>query len=159
MLTNEVTLWLDGQAPRKSNQRRILYRGRKPILAKSKAAIAWQDSVIATISSEHKLMLGGPKPMRWVDASFLVFYESNRSDLSVELILDTLQKAQVLSDDRYTFRHKADKVLCKRTQGVMVRLREYEEDWHEMAWTTVRKWASFYPRLQEIVEEHDAANA
>lgn len=157
MTRREVSLWLDGQPPRKSNQRRILRirskSGSRPIIAKSKAATAWTNAVVHTVPEEKKLGLGSPKPRKWVDATFLVFYQNNQSDLSIELILDALEQAGVLANDRYVFKYMAHKILSKKVQGVFCWLIETEGDWDKEGEGILRAMCSFHPELRKKAEE------
>jgi Holliday junction resolvase RusA-like endonuclease len=47
----------------------------------------------------------------------------------VELILDALQHAGVLDDDRYVFAHKASKVVDHDLRGVLLHLYPTDEEW------------------------------
>jgi hypothetical protein len=71
----------------------------RPLIIKSKQALAYTESFLKQVPEEHKQKLGcEQKPLAlWAH----VHYQSNRSDLSVELLKDLLQKAGVISDDRW----------------------------------------------------------
>lgn len=112
-------LWLPGQAPRKSNQR-VLRRTKtgKPIITKSNKALRWVELVVATMPKEARGYLGCREyPL---DIELWCYYRDNRSDLSIELVLDALEKADVISNDRYVFRFIAHKIIDKEQQGVLV---------------------------------------
>jgi hypothetical protein len=88
-----------GNLPRKSNQRRIVRVRNKPLIIKSKQALEYTDSFMKQVPGELKQQLGNEqKPLAlWAHAH----YQSNRSDLSVELLKDLLEKAGVISNDRW----------------------------------------------------------
>ena len=88
-----------GNLPRKSNQRRIVKVGNRPLLIKSKNALAYEQSFMAQVPEYAKQAYGsaGNPLALWAH----VHYQSNRSDLSVELLKDLLQKAGVITDDRW----------------------------------------------------------
>jgi hypothetical protein len=97
--TRLLSFTVAGNLPRKSNQRRIVKVRGKPLIIKSKQALAYTDSFMQQVPEESKLGLGGEKnPLAlWAH----VHYQSNRSDLSVELLKDLLEKAGVIKNDRW----------------------------------------------------------
>lgn len=116
--TTVLALWLPGQPPRKSNQRVLRRTGAgKPIITKSNKAIQWVDFVVITTPNWAKKGLGSREHP--LDIELWCFYRSNRGDLSIELVLDALQKASVISNDRYVFRFVAHKIINKEQQGVL----------------------------------------
>ena len=119
-----VMFWLPGQPPRKSNSRRVVrHRGRTKVI-KSPAALAWEAQALAAIAALdpglRELALGSAEHPIWID--FTVYYASRRPDLSVELILDTLQRAGVISDDRHVYEYHAHKHFSRDAPGVEVRI-------------------------------------
>lgn len=89
-----------GEPGRKSNQRRIV-RGKNgaPMIIKSEKAMNYQTKFLAQVPAEYKLGLGSkeePLALRVV-----TWYKSNRPDISTELIQDLLEKAGVVSNDRW----------------------------------------------------------
>jgi len=123
----DLLVWIPGQQPRKSNAR-VISRNRrtgKPFVRKSDKALAWTELVVATMPKKARLEMGSRlHPLR---IDFCCIYRTNASDLSVELALDALQKARVISDDRYVFETHATKIIQKEWQGVLVRVCEMEE--------------------------------
>ena len=90
---------IPGNLQRKDNQRRIVKVRGKPLVIKSKSALAYARSFMEQVpecarqaygDTDHPLAL-------WAHAH----YQSNRSDLSVELLKDLLEKAGVVSNDRW----------------------------------------------------------
>jgi Holliday junction resolvase RusA-like endonuclease len=98
-----VELLIIGQPPSKSNRRKIARAGRgknaRPILIKSPEARQYVKDFLSQVPDQVKLNLGN------IDESlmvvYIVWYRSRRSDLSVELIKDALQAAEVIANDRY----------------------------------------------------------
>ena len=93
-----------GQPPRKSNQRRIVTRGRgksgPPMLIKSEEALQYIKDFNLQVPSKYRdLEYGSLDDDLRLD--IIVWYTSRRPDLSIELIKDCLEKAGVIKDDRY----------------------------------------------------------
>lgn len=127
-----VQFWLPGQPPRKSNSRQMAKRKSKktgrtylaPI--KSPEAQAWCESAAWDIPRGARLGLGSADaPLSIV---FHVFYKTRKPDLSIELILDVLQKNGVISDDRHVYHYEAFKHFSKEYPGVFVQIYPYEYD-------------------------------
>ena len=120
MASNGIHLQLSGQPPRKSNSRRIVRNKRTgaPMLIKSKDALAWMRDADKQIPPEARQGLGSAD--RPLSITFWVRYASRRPDLSVELILDLLQKAGVISDDRHVYEYHAFKEFDSDAPGVEV---------------------------------------
>ena len=97
--TRLLALTITGNLPRKSNQRRIVKVRNRPLIIKSKQALAYTESFLTQVPEASKLQLGSEqKPLcLWAH----VHYQSNRSDLSVELLKDLLEKAGIVSNDRW----------------------------------------------------------
>jgi Holliday junction resolvase RusA-like endonuclease len=125
-----TSFWLPGQPPRKSNSRMVVRnRGRLRVI-KSPEARGWVRQSISMIGPELRILgLGSAdKPLRIL---FEVYYETRRPDLSVELILDTLEEAGVISNDRHVYEYTARKFFSKDMPGVMVHvgyMREQPQD-------------------------------
>lgn len=123
-----ISLWIEGQPPRKSNSRRIVTNRRtwKPMLIKSKQALAWVKAAVAQIPPElRNLKMGSAeRPLAIV---FIVYYKTRRPDLSVELIQDMLQEAGVISDDRHVYETHAFKNFDPENPGVEIYI-EYQDD-------------------------------
>jgi Holliday junction resolvase RusA-like endonuclease len=117
-----ISFTIRGQPPRKSNSRRIVYNKQtgKPRLIKSDKALQWVEDAMKQIPAQARQGIGDPKhPVR---ATFHVTYKTRRSDLSVELVLDMLQQAGVIADDRYVFEVHAYKWIDKELAGVVCEL-------------------------------------
>ncbi len=96
-----LSMTIEGQLPRKSNARRVVSRGRggPPMVIKSQEALDYIDSVAKTVTGDQKLKLGSLSQPLLIVAN--VFYTTRRPDLSIELLLDALEQADVLKNDRY----------------------------------------------------------
>jgi Holliday junction resolvase RusA-like endonuclease len=123
-----ISLWIEGQPPRKSNSRRIVVnrQTKKPMLIKSREALNWVKAAIDQVAPElRELRMGSAdKPLAIV---FIVYYKTRRPDLSVELIMDMLQEAGVISDDRYVYETHAYKNFDPENPGVEIYV-EYQDD-------------------------------
>lgn len=121
-----IRLTLQGQPPRKSNSRRIVRNRRtgSPMLIKSDGALAWIKAAKAQVPATARVGAGDrDHPLA---ITFWVRYESRRPDLSVELILDLLEDAGVISNDRWVYETHAFKEIDPEQPGVDV-LIEYAE--------------------------------
>lgn len=95
-----VRLTIAGEPGRKSNQRRIVRRSNgTPMIIKSQKALDYEVSFLSQVPGEAKLFLGSAEEPLLLWAK--IFYKSNRPDLSSELLMDQLQKAGVISNDRW----------------------------------------------------------
>lgn len=93
-----------GKLPRKSNQRRIVKYGDKQRLIKSKEALAYTDHFITSVQSiVPEIPYGDSKNLLAVLGH--VYYPTYRSDLSIELATDLMQKAGLIKDDRWVRLH------------------------------------------------------
>ena len=118
-----IRLTLTGQPPRKSNDRRIVTGpGGRPRSIKSAKAIAWAKAAQLSIPASARQGVGSPTQLLAI--TFWVRYSSRRPDLSVELILDTLQHAGVIADDRYVFEFHAFKEIDRENPGVDILIEE-----------------------------------
>ena len=118
-----------GHLPRKENERRIV-RGRrgKPMSIKSEAAISYVAAVAFQVPADLKMSLGSEgHPLSVVG---IVYYPWRlRGDLSVELLLDALQQARVISNDHHVVENCFVKGYSKDRPRVEVTVTELD-DWN-----------------------------
>ena len=127
MADNGIHLKITGQPPRKSNSRRIVrnQRSGKPMVIKSQEALAWMKDADKQIPPGARLGLGSAdNPLA---ITFWIRYASRRPDLSVELVLDLLQKAGVISDDRHVYEYHAFKEFDRDAPGVEILVEERDD--------------------------------
>jgi len=120
-----IELHIAGEPGRKSNSRRILKNPKtgKPFVVKSKKALQWTKNALRQITGDKQLEAGSRE--RPLCISFCVRYASYRPDLSTELILDMLQKARVISDDRWVFEKHEYKEIDPDNPGVDIVIEEH----------------------------------
>ena len=101
MKERSVRILIYGQPPRKSNSRRIV-RGPSgsPRSIKSKEALQYVESFVYHIKPEQKLKLGSKEKPLAVEGD-IYYRQKFVADLSVELVLDALKAASVITDDRF----------------------------------------------------------
>ncbi len=113
-----------GQPPRKSNQRQLVRRGRgakaRPMIIKSEEARQYVEDFQKQILGENQQQYGSLDENLRVD--IIVWYTSRRPDLSVELILDCLEKARVIKNDRYIREVHSYGFVDKKNPRVKLRL-------------------------------------
>ena len=120
---NPIRLTLVDQPPRKGNGRRIVTGpGGKTRSIKSAKALAWVAAAWEQVPASARQGVGSPtQPLA---ITFWVRYSSRLPDLSIELILDTLQHVGVISDDRYVFEFHAFKEIDRENPGVDILIEE-----------------------------------
>jgi len=91
---------------------------------KSKAAMTWLKDAHKQITGQHRQGVGGPDEPLCI--SFWVRYKDRRPDLSVELILDFLESAGIISNDRYVFEYHAFKEISPDNPGVDILIKQAE---------------------------------
>ena len=96
------------------------------MIVKSKEALAWMESALWEIPALAKMELGSK--LVPVHVTCMVYYKTRLPDLSIELILDVLEKGQVISNDRQVYGISATKYFSKDFPGVFVRVREMNLD-------------------------------
>ncbi len=96
-----LSLTILGEPGRKSNQRRIVTNQAtgKMMLIKSEKAMSYTASFLSQVPSDYQVHLGSREVPLALWAK--VYYASNRPDLSSELLMDLLQEAGVINNDRF----------------------------------------------------------
>jgi len=102
-----ITLAIHGHLPRKSNSRRIVVNRRtgKPMVIKSPEALAYERDFMRQVPGSAKIGMKGQ-----LHLTAVIYYRSNRSDLSDELLCDSIEKAGIIKNDRQF----VSKILYKR---------------------------------------------
>ena len=120
------------------------------MIVKSKAALKWVAGAVAQVTGNQKVGIGSEKhPLR---IRFFVFYKDRRPDLSVELILDTLEKAGVISNDRHVYDYRAFKLFSKTLQGVYCIIEEIDPSYCK---SILSNWVG--PKEPKIAEIYQRA--
>jgi Holliday junction resolvase RusA-like endonuclease len=111
-----LTMEILGQPPRKSNSRRITKWGG---IIKSDEALQYvQDFILQ--AQYYGEPLGNLNQDLRVDIA--VWYKNRRPDLSIELILDCLEKAGVIKNDRYVREHHVYGFVDKENPRVHIKI-------------------------------------
>lgn len=127
-----VSIWehtYTGHMPRKSKSRRIV-RNRftgAPLVIKSAEALSWVNGVIL---ESAKCAIAYDKPVVLIAD---IYYRSNRSDLSEELLMDALEKGGVIENDRLVVGKVILKHVGPENPRVEVRLFRPEDLFPEYA--------------------------
>ena len=88
---------VEGNPVSKANSRRIVRRGNKIASIKSEKGLAYESSCIYQLRAQNKHR----KPMEGkLGIEITIWYSSRRPDLDPSIILDCLQKAEVVENDR-----------------------------------------------------------
>ena len=94
------------------------------MIIKSEKALRWVQDALIQIPGDAKQGVGSLE--RPLAITFWVRYASRRPDLSVELILDTLEEAGVIANDRYVYEFFAFKFIDPDDPGVEILIEEAE---------------------------------
>jgi Holliday junction resolvase RusA-like endonuclease len=119
---------ITGQPARKSNSRRIVKNKKtnKPLLIKSEVALNYTSEFLSQVPAEAKQRFGGlDKPLALY---VVVYYKSRRPDLSIELIMDLLEKSGVVQNDRYIREQRAWGFVDKKNPRIRLRLYSLPQD-------------------------------
>jgi Holliday junction resolvase RusA-like endonuclease len=120
----KVRLSIIGQLPRKSNSRRLVTNkgtGRAMFI-KSKEALQYEKDFEQQVRQKDRVGMDGKLALRCI-----IYYRSNRSDLSDELLCDMLEKAGVISNDRWIFYKEQGKVIDKENPRVELTIEQMPE--------------------------------
>lgn len=100
-----VDFTVPGNLQRKDNGRQIVWnkKTQKPMVIKSANALSYRNAFLKAVPESAVQKLGSESSPLALWAN--IFYQSNRSDVSVELLKDLLEKAGVISNDRWIKTH------------------------------------------------------
>jgi len=114
-----------GQLVSSKNRRRIVgFKTGRPRLIKSKPALDYEKAAAKEVWRGAK-GIEGP-----VSLTAHVFYSTRRPDLDVQLLMDVLQKARVILDDRQIHQIIATKYVDKVNPRVEWQIRSIPEPRH-----------------------------
>lgn len=120
----KIKLKILGQLPRKSNSRRIVRsRSGSPLLIKSQAALDYEEMLAVQIPQRFRIAMEG-----MISIEGIVYYQSRRSDLSIELLLDCLERVGVLSNDRAVHKINIMKALDPKDPRVEIVISQIKYD-------------------------------
>ncbi len=109
-----ATMTIFGQLPSLKNSRRIMRRGpNKLMVIKSVDAMQYEQAFLMAIPQKMRVGYGGPVSLR-----ARIYYQSRRSDLSVELLYDLIAKAGIILNDRQVHHCECWKGLSKESPRV-----------------------------------------
>jgi len=113
-----------GQPQRKDNSRRLIKNRStgKPMIIKSAKALSYVESFIRQVPKPLRVNIDTP-----IAVTLTMYYQSNRSDLSAELIYDCLQKAGVIKNDRQIVEAHHYKRIDKANPRVCWAVKEIED--------------------------------
>ena len=115
---------LTGQLFSKSNSRMLIKKGNRTISVKSvKAQKSFRDMVLQLKALWRKPPV--PEPAELV---CYVYYPSRRQDLDLSLLMDALQAAGVVENDRHIFRIKATKIIDPDFPRIELTVRPMQEE-------------------------------
>ena len=120
-----ATMTIFGQLPSLKNRRRLIpARGnRKPMIIKSAEAMDYEKAFLMAIPQRMRIGYDGP-----VSVKVRVWYQSRRSDLSTELLLDLLQKSGIILNDRQVHHIESFKGLDKENPRLHFTVSKWEDN-------------------------------
>jgi len=98
-MNREIFLRILGEPASKANSRRLIMRGRKPMMIKSEKALNYADYFRSQIQELDELLDGD------LAIHITIYYASRRPDLDESLILDLLQGKVYLNDRQIKEKH------------------------------------------------------
>jgi Holliday junction resolvase RusA-like endonuclease len=112
-----------GQLPSLKNRRRLIpgKGNRRPMIIKSKEAMDYEQAFLMAIPQKMRAGYDGP-----VSLSARIYYQSRRSDLSVELLYDLVAKAGIIVNDRQIMHCECWKGLSKESPRVHFTVKKWE---------------------------------
>ena len=122
---NEIiaSMTIFGQLPSLKNRRRLIpgKGNRRPMIIKSKDAMDYEQAFLMAIPQRMRVGYDGP-----VSVKVRVWYQSRRSDLSTELLLDLLQKSGIILNDRQVHHIESFKGLDKESPRLHFTVSKWE---------------------------------
>jgi predicted N-formylglutamate amidohydrolase len=121
------TFTLDGQLASKSNTRKLVTHRRtgRPMLIKSDRA----RRVIPLFCDQLGILFGRRPPITgMLSLTARIFYDSNRPDLDESLLMDILQMAHVITNDRQIIHKAITKGIDPKRPRVECQIEEVEWD-------------------------------
>lgn len=98
-MNREIFLRILGEPASKANSRRLVMRGRKPMMIKSEKALSYASDFLSQVRQLDELMEGD------LVIHITIYYASRRPDLDESLILDLLQGKIYLNDRQIKEKH------------------------------------------------------
>ena len=124
---NEIiaSMTIFGQLPSLKNRRRLIpgKGNRRPMIIKSKDAMDYEQAFLMAIPQRMRVGYDGP-----VSVKVRVWYQSRRSDLSTELLLDLLQKSGIILNDRQVHHIESFKGLDKENPRLHFTVSKWEDN-------------------------------
>jgi Holliday junction resolvase RusA-like endonuclease len=119
-----ASMTIFGQLPSIKNRRRIMKRGRdKLMVIKSTDALRYEQAFLMAIPQKMRVGYDGP-----VSVKVRVWYQSRRSDLSIELLFDLLAKSGIIINDRQVHHVESFKGLDRDNPRLHFTVRKWEEE-------------------------------
>ena len=111
-----------GEPGSKGNSRQIVTNQNtgRPMVIKSRKSLEYEHIFNMQVNGSMALGLGSPEERLaiWV----LVYYRSHRPDVSIELIKDLMEKAGIISNDRYIKAHFIFGEIDKNNPRSLIRI-------------------------------------
>jgi len=118
-----ATMTIFGNLPSLKNRRRLIPAkgNRRAMIIKSQDAMSYEQAFLMAIPAKMRVGYNGP-----VSLSARIYYQSRRSDLSVELLYDLVAKAGIILNDRQIMHCECWKGLSKESPRVHFTVKKWE---------------------------------
>jgi Holliday junction resolvase RusA-like endonuclease len=118
-----ASMTIFGNLPSIKNRRRLIPAkgNRRPLIIKSSEAMNYEQAFLMAIPQKMRVGYDGP-----VSLSARIYYQSRRSDLSVELLYDLIAKASIILNDRQIMHCECWKGLSKESPRVHFTVKKME---------------------------------
>ncbi len=117
-------LLLLGQLYSKSNSRQLIFSKGKPRIIKNPKAIKCKKEFVMQLKAQWHGKAPIPQPAHLICT---VYYQSRRSDLDITLLMDAIEEAGVVENDRHIWKYQATKEIDKDNPRVEMEIFEMEE--------------------------------
>lgn len=118
---------LHGQLYSKSNSRQFIpgKKGGRPRIIKSAKAIKCKKDMVIQLKAQWGNKAPIPEP---VHLRCKVYYQNRKSDLDISLLMDALQDAGVVENDRHIWSYHATKDIDRDNPHIEVDVMPMEEE-------------------------------
>ena len=114
---------IQGQLVSKSNSRRLVNRGRRPMIIKSANALDWIAKGAMQVQRRRQPIEAD------VAMTAIIYYQSRRSDLDESLLMDGLQAWGIIKNDRQIREKHIYGYVDKVRPRVVVSLQPIDDEW------------------------------
>lgn len=118
-----------GQQPSMKNRNRVIWQDNKPVIIHSPEVYEYKKQFKEQAKNKPEWKIGVGSKKQQLAVYIAIYYESYRSDPSIDLILDLLQDNGTIDNDRWVRQKFYWAGISKTAPRLHFRLYELPEDW------------------------------